>query len=32
MKEVDAAALATCTEPGQVADILAYVISGELAR
>jgi len=32
MKEVDAAALATCTEPGQVVDILAYVISGKLAR
>jgi len=32
MKEVDAAALATCTAPGQVADILDYVITGKLAR
>ena len=32
MKEVDAAALATCTEPEQVAEILAYVIDGTLTR
>ena len=32
MKEVDAAALATCTEPEQVAEILAYVIDGSLTR
>lgn len=32
MKEVDAAALATCTEPEQVAEILAYVIEGDLGR
>ncbi|MBO6728815.1 MAG: YtoQ family protein [Maricaulis sp.] len=32
MKEVDAAALATCTEPEQVAEILAYVIDGSLKR
>ena len=32
MKEVDAAALATTTEPGQVADILAYVMDGTLTR
>ena len=32
MKEVDGAALATCTEPGQVAAILDYVISGQLTR
>jgi YtoQ family protein len=32
MKEVDAAALATCTEPCQVAEILGYVIDGRLNR
>ncbi len=32
MKEVDAAALATCTEAEQVASILAYVIDGTLKR
>jgi len=32
MKEVDAAALATCTKPEQVADVLAYVIDGTLTR
>lgn len=32
MKEVDAAALATCTEPEQVAEILSYVIDGTLTR
>ena len=32
MKEVDAAAQATCTEPEQVAEILAYVIDGSLTR
>jgi len=32
MKEVDAAALAICTEPGQIADILGYVTTGHLAR
>ena len=32
MKEVDAAALATCTEAEQVASILAYVINGTLKR
>jgi len=32
MKEVDAAALASCTEPSQIADILAYVIDGHLDR
>ena len=32
MKEVDAAALVTCTDPAQVARTLAYVIRGELAR
>ena len=32
MKEVDAAALATCTDPDQVADILAYVIECDLPR
>ena len=30
LKEVDAAALAVAREPGQVADILAYVINGTL--
>jgi YtoQ family protein len=32
MKEIDAAALATCTEPDQVAEILGYVIEGRLNR
>jgi YtoQ family protein len=32
MKEIDAAALATCTDPDQVADILAYVIECDLPR
>lgn len=32
MKEVDAVALVTCTDPAQVARTLAYVIRGELAR
>ncbi|WP_421789430.1 YtoQ family protein [Hyphobacterium sp.] len=32
MKEVDGAALATTTEPSQVADILGYVITGHLNR
>ena len=30
LKEVDAAALAVAEEPGQVADILRYVLSGKL--
>ncbi|MEM1285599.1 MAG: YtoQ family protein [Pseudomonadota bacterium] len=30
LKEVDAAALAVAREPGQVADILAYVVNGTL--
>lgn len=30
LKEVDAAALAVCEEPGQVVDILRYVLSGGL--
>ncbi len=30
LKEVDAAALAVCSEPRQVADILTYVIEGRL--
>lgn len=30
LKEVDAAALAVCSEPRQVAEILAYVIEGRL--
>lgn len=32
MKEVDAAALVTCTEARQVAETLRYVMTGELAR
>lgn len=32
MKEVDAAALATATEPGQVTALLDYVINGHLER
>ncbi len=32
LKEVNAAALATCETPEQVADILAYVIDGTLKR
>ena len=32
MKEIDASALATCTEASQVADILAYVMDGKLER
>lgn len=32
LKEVDAAALAVAETPGQVVDILRYVISGELDR
>ena len=30
LKEVDAAALAVCSEPAQVAQILAYVLEGRL--
>lgn len=32
LKEVDAAALAVAREPGQVAEILAYVINGTLPK
>jgi YtoQ family protein len=32
MKEVDAAALATATEPAQVVKLLEYVITGQLPR
>jgi len=32
LKEIDAAALAVAREPGQVVDILRYVLTGELAR
>ncbi len=32
LKEVDAAALAVCERPAQVAQILRYVLSGELPR
>lgn len=31
LKEVDAAALAVCQTPGQLVDILTYVITGKLA-
>jgi len=32
MKEIDGAALATATEPSQVAKLLEYVITGQLSR